>query len=184
MLRGTIAGAAPNPIITLSRPGVRKGARGVDRRTSTVRKRLEEPRCSNGIHCVAYPTLGEPSRLSRSNPGPRCFACEERRVSSQLKASVTAKEEEVLERGRANGAPSSKSNRLEDGGQGGYAHEVLERRRRSVLTCERGLRTALASGDERLAQTWARALKDAEERLVWAEADLQAARTNSEGVPS
>ena len=72
--------------------------------------------------------------------------------------------------------------RAEDRGQGGYAHEVLERRRRSVLTCERGLRSALASGDEGLAQTWARSLKDAEERLVWAEADLQAARTRAQSV--
>jgi len=126
------------------------------------------------------PTLGEPSRLSRGNPGPpRCFACEERRVSSQLKAGVTAKEG-VLERGETNGARSSERDRREDRGQGGYAREVLERRRRSVLTCKRGLRTALASGDERLAQKWSRAIKDAEERLIWAEADIQAARTGAQ----
>ncbi len=143
-----------------------------------MRRRPERPRCSNGIHCVAYPALGEPSRLSRGNPGPRCFACEEQRVSSQLRAGVTAKEE-VLERREAKGARSRESDRLEDRGQGGYAREVLERRRRSVLTCERGLRTALASGDEHLAQKWSRALRDAEERLVWAEADLQAARSEA-----
>jgi hypothetical protein len=143
-----------------------------------MRKRLEEPRCSNGIRCVAYPTLGEPSRLSRGNPGPRCFACEERRVALQLKAGVPAREE-VLEPGEANGIPPSEASRTEERGQGGYAHEVLERRRRSVLTCERGLRKALASGDELLAQKWARSLRDAEERLVWAEADLQAARTRA-----
>ena len=83
-------------------------------------------------------------------------------------------------RGRLNGARSSERDRREDRGQGGYAREVLERRRRSVLTCERGLRTALASGDERLAQKWSRAIKDAEERLIWAEADIQAARTGAQ----
>ena len=97
-------------------------------------------------------------------------------MASQLKAGVAAREE-VLERGEANGARCRKSDRPEERGQGGYAHEVLERRRRSVLTCERGLRNALASGDELLAQKWSRSLRDAEERLVWAEADLQAART-------
>ena len=142
-------------------------------------KRLRGPQCSNGIRCVAYPTLGEPSRLSRGNPGPRCFACEERRVSFQLKVGVTAKEE-VLEDGVINGTRSSERSRLEDRGRGGYAYEALERRRRSVLTCERGLRTALASGDEHLAQKWSRALSGAEERLIWAEADLQAARTGAQ----
>ena len=150
----------------------------MDRRESTMRKRLVEPRCSNGIRCVAYPTLGEPSRLSRGNPGPRCFTCEERRVASQLKAGVAAREE-VLERGEASRARSRKSDRPEERGQGGYAHEVLERRRGSVLTCERGLRNALATGDELLAQKWSRSLRDGEERLVWAEADLQAARTRA-----
>ena len=52
------------------------------------------------------------------------------------------------------------------------AREVLERRRRSVLTCERGLRSALASGDERLVRRWSRSLREAEQRLAWAEADL------------
>ena len=51
---------------------------------------MQEPaavlRCSNGASCVAYPTLGEPAKLSRSNPGPRCFACEERRVAAELGA--------------------------------------------------------------------------------------------------
>jgi hypothetical protein len=56
-------------------------------------------------------------------------------------------------------------------------HEVLERRRRSVLTCERGLSSALASSNERLVRRWARSLRDAEKRLVWAEADLRAAET-------
>ena len=92
---------------------------------------------------------------------------------------MTAKEG-VLERGETNGARSSERDRREYRGQGGHAREVLERRRRSVLTCERGLRTALASGDERLAQKWSRAIKDAEERLIWAEADIQAARTGAQ----
>ena len=73
-----------------------------------ARKRVEEPRCVNGENCVAYPTLGEPSKLSRGNPGPRCFACEERRVASKLKATA-AEKEEVAERGKANEPSSGKS---------------------------------------------------------------------------
>jgi hypothetical protein len=141
-----------------------------------TRKRIEEPRCANGENCVAYPALGEPSKLSRGNPGPRCFACEERHAAaSQVKAA--AAKEEVVERRKANEPPLSRSNRLEEHTQGGRAYEVLERRRRSVLTCKRGLRSALASGDEPLARTWSRSLRDAEIRLVWAEADLHAVET-------
>ena len=61
------------------------------------------------------------------------------------------------------------------------AREVLERRRRSVLTCERGLRSALASGDERLVRRWSRSLREAQERVVWAEADV--ARTEKRVWP-
>ena len=56
------------------------------------------------------------------------------------------------------------------------AREVWERRRRSVLTCEGGLRSALASGDERLVRRWSRSLREAEARLAWAEADLARAK--------
>jgi hypothetical protein len=60
------------------------------------------------------------------------------------------------------------------------AREVWERRRRSVLTCDRGLRSALASGDERLVRRWSRSLRGAEVRLAWAEADLARAEKRSE----
>ncbi len=138
-------------------------------------KTVAEPRCSNGIHCVAYPALGEPSKLSRSNPGTRCFACEERRATSELN-TATAKRKAV-EREKAKVPRWRKSNGLEE--HVGRVHtdaerarEVWERRRRSVLTCERGLRSALASGDERLVRRWSRSLREAEDRLAWAEADL------------
>jgi hypothetical protein len=143
------------------------------------------PRCSNGERCVAYPALGQAAKLSRGNPGPKCFACEERHATSKLKAA-SAKEEEVVERGSAN-EPSNrgKSAGLEQ--QVGWEHAearqharaVLERRRRSVLTCKRGLRSAFACGDERLVRRWSRSLKEAKERLVWAEADLQATQTKA-----
>ncbi len=136
-------------------------------------KSAAAPRCSSGERCVAYPALGEPARLSRGNPGPRCFACEERRAASRLKVT-SAKEEDVVERGKASGEEHTGR---EHAGAEQRFHEVLERRRRSVLTCERGLRSALASGNERLVRRWARSLRDAEERLVWAEADLRAAET-------
>ena len=38
------------------------------------------PRCASGANCISYSTLGEPSKLSRANPGPRCFACEKQRA--------------------------------------------------------------------------------------------------------
>ena len=60
------------------------------------------------------------------------------------------------------------------------AREVWERRRTSVLTCERGLRSALASGDERLVRRWSRSLREAEVRLAWSEADLARAEKRSE----
>ena len=140
------------------------------------------PRCSSGERCVSYPALGEPAKLSRGNPGPRCFACQERRAAARLK--VAPAEVDVVERGNANGLPRGRSEGLEERAGRGHAeseqhfHEVLERRRRSVLTCERGLRSALASGDERLVRRWSRSLREARERLVWAEADVQSAETN------
>jgi hypothetical protein len=146
-----------------------------------ARKRVEEPRCVNGENCVAYPTLGEPSKLSRGNPGPRCFACEERRVPSKLKATA-AEKEEVAERGKANEPSSGKSDGPKEPADVGRAYEVLEHRRRPVPACERGLRSALASGDERPVRNWSRSLREAEARLAWAEADLERARTATRGL--
>ena len=154
-----------------------------------MRKTVEEPRCSNGIRCVAYPTLGEPSKLSRGNAGTRCFACEERRVVSELK-TARANNKKAAERRDANKRPWAESNHpkehlKENAGREHTeverAREVLERRRRSVLTCERGLRSALASGDERLVRRWSRSLREAQERVVWAEADV--ARTEKRVWP-
>ncbi len=131
------------------------------------------PRCASGKNCVAYPALGEPAKLSRGNPGRRCFACQERRAASRLGLAVAedAQPEKAGEprRGRSGGLeePSGGGNADADS-----AREVRERRRRSVLTCERGLRSAIASGDERLVRRWSRSLREAEERLAWAEADL------------
>ena len=144
-----------------------------------MRKTIAEPRCSNGMRCVAYPALGEPSKLSRSNPGTRCFACEERRVASELKTA--ADKRQAVERRKAKELPWSKGNGLEvhvsqELAQSERAREVWERRRRSVLTYERGLRSALVSGDERLVRRWSRSLREAEERLAWAEADLARAK--------
>jgi hypothetical protein len=51
-----------------------------------VREPAATFRCSNGVSCVAFPILGEPAKLSRRNPGPWCFACEERRVAAELEA--------------------------------------------------------------------------------------------------
>ncbi len=140
---------------------------------------VQEPRCSNGIHCVAYPTLGEPSKLSRSNPGPRCFACEEqqRRAAPAEREAVGRERAKDLRREGRNGEEGHAGREL-TGVE--LAREVKERRRRSVLTCERGLRSALASGDERLVRRWSRSLREAELRLAWSEADLARAEQSSE----
>ena len=149
--------------------------------SSMTQKTAAEPRCSNGAKCVAYPTLGEPAKLSRGNPGPRCFACEERRVTSALKREA-AKARKVASMQEANEPRWGKSNGLEEHvgrkhAEVERAHEVRERRRQSVLTCERGLCSAKASGDERLVRRWSRSLRDSKARLAWAEADLERART-------
>ena len=138
-------------------------------------KTVSALRCSNGANCVAYPALGEPSKLSRGNPGTRCFACEERRVASELNIATANKK--AVERRKAKEPPRSRGNGLEvqvshEIARSERAREVWERRRRSVLTCERALRSALASGDERLVRRWSRSLREAKDRLAWAEADL------------
>jgi hypothetical protein len=56
-----------------------------------IRKSVVGRQCSNGTDCVAYPALGQPSNLSWGNPGTRCFACEERRVASELKVAAKGK---------------------------------------------------------------------------------------------
>ena len=144
---------------------------------SMMRKTIAESRCSNGVRCVAYSVLGEPSKLSRSNPGTRCFACEERRAVFSLEAAASKKEGE---RGKANAPWRGQSNGLEEHvgrehAEADSALEVWERRRRSVLTCERGLRSAQTSGDERLVRRWSRSLREAMDRLACAEADLDTA---------
>jgi len=53
------------------------------------------------------------------------------------------------------------------------ASAIRERRRASVLTCERGLQSAMDSDDARLMRTWSKALRAAEARLLWAEAELE-----------
>ncbi len=140
-----------------------------------MRKTVEGPRCANGVRCVAYPALGEPSKLSRGNPDTRCFACEERRIASELGTAATNRN--AVEPGKANQPHRVRSNEPkkhvgQERAEAERAREVLELRRRSVLTCEGGLRSAQASGDERLVLRWSRSLREAKERLAWAEEDL------------
>jgi hypothetical protein len=153
-------------------------------------------RCSNGTHCVTFPTLGEPAKLSRGNPGPMCFACEERRVATELEK--VAEKSKTRQRPKANGRRLAKDNEpnkricvkdscqrpgVERGGaefvcrehaEVSRASAIRERRRASVLTCERGLQSANVSEDAHLRRTWARSLRDAEARLLYAKADLEA----------
>jgi hypothetical protein len=59
------------------------------------------------------------------------------------------------------------------------AAKVLERRRSWVLVCEHALRSAIASGDERLERRWAKLLLAAEVSLAEAEAELRVARVRA-----
>jgi hypothetical protein len=127
-----------------------------------VRRTAAALRCVSGADCVSYPALGEPSKLSRGNLGPRCFACEKQRRDVEFKV-VAAKPKATKPKVR------SSAERFRE-----RPSAIRERRRASVLTCERGLRSAIVSDDARLMRTWSKSLRDAEARLLWAEADLEA----------
>ena len=166
---------------------------------------MQEPaetlRCSNGASCVAYPTLGEPAKLSRSNPGPRCFACEERRVAAELGAVAARSKDEQHRKakrprsGRGNKPkervcmkPSCERPVAERDGAAVVCREhaeesravkLRERRGAWVLVCERAVRSAIASGDERLERRWAKLLLAAEVSLSEAEAELRVAENRA-----
>ena len=166
---------------------------------------MQEPaatlQCSNGASCVAYPTLGEPAKLSRSNPGPRCFACEERRVAAELGTVAGRSKDEQRRKakrprsGRGNKPnervcmkPSCERPVAERDGAAVVCREhaeesrvakVRERRRAWVLVCERAVRSAIASGDEHLERRWAKLLLAAEVSLSEAEAELRVAENRA-----
>jgi hypothetical protein len=156
-------------------------------------------RCASGANCVSYPTLGEPSKLSRGNPGPWCFACEIRRGASEVEAVAAklevkaAKHRQVKRTSRSEGHEPEISNRAkrfdeqqntDRAGKAILGHQhaeevnrasaILERRRASMLTCKRLLKSAIVSEDARLVHIWSRSLKAAESRLLWAAADIEA----------
>jgi hypothetical protein len=153
-------------------------------------------RCASGASCVSYPALGEPSKLSRGNPGPRCFACEKQRGEFEVEAAAlklkAAKHRQVKKPSRSkdyeqkvrSGAERfSERPTTERAGAALVGHQdaevsrasaIRERRRASVLTCERGLQSVIVLGDARLTRRWSRSLREAKARLLWAEADLVA----------
>jgi hypothetical protein len=157
-------------------------------------KTVSALRCSNGANCAAYPSLGEPAKLSRANPGPRCFACEERRIAAELGAAAArskAEQRRKVNRPRLSEREEAKERlcaehsctRLAVEREGAAylcgehaavsrATTICARRRAWVFSCERALRSAIASGDERLERKWARLLLEAEARLAWAEEDV------------
>lgn len=134
----------------------------------TVQQSAAAPRCASGANCVSYSTLGEPSKLSRANPGPRCFACEKQRADFE-EGGVGAQQKAAKHR-QMKKPSHSESHEPEVS----PASAILERRRASVRTCERGLQSAIASNDTRLTRRWSRSLRDAKARLLWTEADLEA----------
>jgi hypothetical protein len=138
-----------------------------------VRKTVTALRCASGAECVSYPTLGEPSKLSRGNPGPRCFACEIQHRDFEFEA-VAAKPKAAKPKARTFREVKRPSRPEDYVPEVSRASAIRERRRASVLTCERGLQSAIDSDDARLMHTWSKSLRDAEARLLWAEADLEA----------
>ena len=152
-------------------------------------------RCASGANCVSYTTLGEPSKLSRGNSGPRCFACEKQRAEFEVEAAAlklkAAKHRQVKKPSRSkNYEPEVRSGaerfserpttERADAALVGHqnaevsrASAIRERRRASVLTCERGLQSAIVSDNARLTRRWSRSLREAQARLLWAEADLE-----------
>lgn len=160
-------------------------------------------RCSNGADCVAYSTLGEPAKLSRGNPGPWCFACAERRIAAEVEAAAAKSKDERSR--KAPGSPKANRSHLgkrnkpkeqictkrscerpvaESDGTAIFCREhaeasrvtaLWERRRAWVLSCERAVRSAIASGDERLERRWAKLLLAAEVSFAEAEAELRVA---------
>ena len=148
--------------------------------------RKADRRCSAGERCVSHAALGGPAKLSRGNPGPLCFACEDRRAASEMGGA--AKPAAVLrdERGpRTRGEGRKSADRT---GGAGKAHASLKVRRARewregragwALTCERNLRDALAAGDEALARKWSSLSERALAALALAEADLAAAEARA-----
>ena len=161
----------------------------------TVQLSAAALRCASGASCVSYPALGEPSKLSRGNPGPRCFACERQRKEFEVEAAAAklkaAKHRQVKRPRRSEGYEPEVRSGVErfserptteraDAALVGHqnaevsrASAIRKRRRASVLTCERGLQSAIVSDDARLVRRWSRSLREAQARLLWAEADLE-----------
>jgi hypothetical protein len=167
---------------------------------------VQEPvsafRCSNGTNCVAFPIVGEPAKFSRSNPGPRCFACEERRVAAELAAvAEDPGDEQHRKTGRSRRTRGTKRRERTcvrescerpavewDGtafvclehAEVSRAAAVRKRRGARALTCERAVRAAFASGDGHLERRWAKLLLAAEVRFAETEARLRAAEMRAQ----
>ena len=125
-----------------------------------------------------------------------CFACEKRRNDFEVDAAAAklkaSKRRQVKRPSRSEGYEPEERGSAErfyeqptterasvavvdnQHAEKSRASTIRERRRASVLTCKRGLQSAIVSGDARLARTWSKSLRDAEDRLLWAEADLEA----------
>ncbi len=93
-------------------------------------QKLQAParRCSAGERCASHAALGEPAKLSRANPGPVCYACEERRVASELGKEAARRKPPAQGRGTAReGRPPEGGAEARPGGAGG-----------GPLTCAKG----------------------------------------------
>ena len=101
--------------------------RGTRIRSMTQNLQATARRCSAGERCASYAALGGPAKLSRGNPGPVCYACEERRAISQLRkgaAHLGRSEDREAARG---GRQSAEGDGPRPGGGG-----------RALLVCTKG----------------------------------------------
>lgn len=142
---------------------------------------------------MAYPALGQPSKLSWGNSGTRCFACEERRAASELKAAAKGKTanrwreaKRSLREGEEWQAPKCAkwscarpatewdglAHVCREHAEAQRARAVQERSKSWVSSCEEKWRSAHALGDEALAHRYWMSLREAQARLAQAEANL------------
>ena len=172
--------------------------------------READRRCFAGERCASHAALGGPAKLSRGNPGPLCYACEERRAATELgKEAARSKPAEGRQAALRRRSPAGGDGRSRDGrgplacakgpcqrpagrthggmrlcrehAEAGLARDWQEGRALWVLACERNLREALASGDGGTARKWSGLLGEAEAALARAEADLAAKEARANG---
>ncbi len=129
--------------------------------------------CSAGERCASHAALGGPAKLSRGNPGPLCYACEERHAAAQLgKEAARPKPAEGREAARRRRPPAGGDGPRRGGdGRGPLAcaldpcQRPADRLQGGVRLCREHAEAGLARGFQEGRTIWAltcdRNLRDA-----------------------